>query len=73
MNKYADYILLFIFAFCLAIFLYGTYLDDRYRKLTSALQNSNIQCTPIKVVDKYYCDSVVTISGDDKSITINVK
>lgn len=73
MNKYTDHILLFIFAFFLAITLYGTYIDDKYRKLTSALRNSNMQCTPIKVTDKYYCDSIVTISEDDKSITINVK
>ena len=68
-----DYVALIVLLFFFGLTLYGSYVDNQYRKLTTALHNSNITCVPVKVTDAYYCDSKVSVIEKDKSVVIEIK
>lgn len=68
-----DWTALMVLLFFFGITLYGSYVDNQYHKLKQALHNSNIQCTPVKVTDVYYCDSKVSVTEKDKSVVIEIK
>lgn len=68
-----DGIDLMVLLFFFGITLYCSYVDNQYRKLTTALHNSNITCIPVKVTDAYYCNSKVSVTEKDKSVVIEIK